>query len=336
MYLLLEQLASPPRCRYRAFDPRLREFRTLLCLPADAVGRKHLAALRRASTSNDSLPKIIDSVKDGDEHWLVLTWVNGLDVREYLKRIRSGRTARPSSREVIRLLRGLAHGLRHLHNNCQLIHGDQQPANIILQSRPTRLVTIDFGSAWLREASSMRDSGDGMSAVYAPPELQGNETLVDFRGDQFSASLIAYELLTLKIPYADLGGKAGLPVLIDRVGIQLVSPSKHSPDAARLPKSVRQGKEQIAASIRSRIAAQAVDNPGHNADRLIESLVNESAVRRLESDALPKALPTPSTPKPKKNRRTSSRSARTSVLPPLNEASSQSTTSASEANDDSH
>ena len=116
--------------------------------------------------------------------------------------------------------------------------------------------------------------------------------------------------------------------------------TQHAEQQSQLEDLARQmeadGKEHIAASIRSRITTQTIDNPGHNVDRLIESLVNESAVRRLESDASPKALPTPSTPKPKKNRRTSSRSSRTSVLPPLNEASSQSTTSASEANDDSH
>ena len=237
-YLILEQLACPPRCRYRAFDTRVREFRMLMRLPATAVSRRQLSVLRRASAANDSVPKIVDHVRIGDEQWLVLTWVYGIDVADYLRRVRAGETPRPSATEVIRLLRGLAHGLRHLHNDCSLIHGDLQPANLILQSRPSRLITVDFGSAWLRESAAESDPGDGISAIYAAPELQVGPAQPDFRSDQFSATVIAYELMTLQIPYAGLGGKAGRPAFTDSVMQSFISPSKLITGKSRLPKSV--------------------------------------------------------------------------------------------------
>ena len=246
-YLLLKQLTAPPRVRYQAFDPRVQEFRSLLVLPAEAVGRRHLRVIQRASEANDNIPKLVDSGRTGGELWLVVTWVTGPDLKQYLKRVRAGRTARPSSREVIRLLRGLAHGLRHLHNNSQLVHGDLTPANLILQSRPTRLVTIDFGSAWLRESATHAGDGDGASAVYAAPELQTRVSQPDFRSDQFSASLIAYELLTLQIPYGHLGGRAGRPGLCAGSQIPLNKVSENSPDAKQLPKSLRQEIDDVIA-----------------------------------------------------------------------------------------
>lgn len=160
-YLLLEQLACPPRCRYRAFDTGVQEFRTLMQIPGNAVSRRYRKVLRRASAANDCLPKIVDQARIGGGQWLLLTWVNGIDVTEYLRRVRSDKTPRPLAREVIRLLRGLARGLRHLHNDCSLIHGDLQPANLVIQSRPTRLVTVDFGSAWLRESAAKSSPGGG-------------------------------------------------------------------------------------------------------------------------------------------------------------------------------
>lgn len=246
-YLLLKQLAAPPRTRFQAFDPRLREFRGLISVPAEAVGRRHLRAIQRSSSANDSIPKLIDFVRIGDEFWLVLTWVAGSDLKQYLRRVRSGQTPRPSSREVIRLLRGLAHGLRHLHNDCNLVHGDLSPSNLVLQSRPTRLVTIDFGNAWLREAAMYAETGDGTSAIYAAPELQDGDSQPDFRSDQFSASVIAYELLTLQIPYGNLGGQAGRPGLLGDSPVSLNDVSANSSDAKQLPKSIRQGIDDVIA-----------------------------------------------------------------------------------------
>lgn len=247
VYLLLKQLAAPPRNRFQAFDPRVREFRSLISVPVEAVGRRHLRAIQRSSSANDSIPKLIDSGRVGDELWLVLTWVAGSDVKRYLQRVRSGQTPRPSPREVIRLLRGLAHGLRHLHNNCHLDHGDLTPANLVLQSRPTRLVTIDFGNAWLREDSVEASTGDGTSAVYAAPELLTDDSQPDFRSDQFSASAIAYELLTLKIPFSNLGGQAGRLGLLGDSPVSLSNVSANSSDAKQLPKSIRQGIDDVIA-----------------------------------------------------------------------------------------
>ena len=238
-YLLIKQLASAPRVRFQAFDPRVRQFRCLLKLPATAVSRRHLESIQRASAANDSIPTLVEFAKQGDDFWVVLTWVNGSDLKQYLNKVRAGTLPRPSSREVVRLLRGLVHGLRHLHNTCQLVHGDLKPANLILQSRPTRLVTIDFGSAWLREHAADCRTGDGFSRVYTAPELQFDiELQPDFRADQFSASVIAYELLTLQLPYANLGGAAARPESLNQIDIPLKQVSELSPDAKQLPLSL--------------------------------------------------------------------------------------------------
>ena len=47
-----------------------------------------------------------------------------------------------------------------------------------------------------------------MARAYAAPELSGGDGRPGFRSDQFSVMAIAYEMLTGRLPYDGLGGKA--------------------------------------------------------------------------------------------------------------------------------
>jgi serine/threonine-protein kinase len=124
------------------------------------------------------------------------------------------------------------------------VHGDIKPANLIVARNPSRLVMIDFGSAWSVERTVRREEGDGLSKIYAAQELQSRGQ-ADFRSDQFSASVILYELLTLRCPYDQLGGQAGRPEYARQMTDKLVLPSRLSPDRNRLPKVVWTGIDRV-------------------------------------------------------------------------------------------
>lgn len=96
-----------------------------------------------------------------------------------------------------------------------------------------------------------------------------------------------------------------------------------------------EGKESIAESIRARMQLHVADNPGSAADRLIENVVVDSAVPRLEQARSAGALPSAPPPKQKKAKRSSSRGGKAGSLPALNLPTSQQSKN-SEANDDAH
>ncbi len=220
-YFLLEQLGTPPRERYLAFDPdagQRGEPRAVLVLPKSVASRQQLRVLEQLSGSNGNVPRIFDCRTIGDRTMLVMDWILGPTLADYFEGVGAEEMVAPSPYEAVRLVRGLAHGLSQLHRRRQIIHGDIKPANLILAREPTRLVLIDFGSAWLAEATMQRDEGDGVSACYAAPELLRPGGFVDFRADIFSASVVLYQLLTLQLPYGGLGGKAGRPEFRERVG----------------------------------------------------------------------------------------------------------------------
>lgn len=246
-YLLLKRLSPAPRERYLAFNPDAQPggaLRAVHLHPHTADAAQHLQALARLPRGWP-LPHLCHYDRHADQLRYALEWVEGIDLQAYLEKVRAGRIARPSLYEAVRLVRGLAHGLRTLNQHAQLIHGDLKPANLILTRKPSYLVMVDFGSAWRTEESAWRVSGDGYSSTYAAPELQHGSHPVNFRADQFSASVLLYELLTLRLPYRGLGGKAGRPEYSAGPPVSCDPPSEFLSDPGQVPIHIRKELDRV-------------------------------------------------------------------------------------------
>jgi serine/threonine protein kinase len=245
-YYLLEKIGSPFRQRFLAFDPRQGpggNFFLFQVLPAGPTTQQQLRIAKRLK--EDSLPRVVEWERHGNDVEAVFTWIDGITLAEYLENIRKGRRPPVSPRESVRLIHGLANAVSKLHNKEQIAHGDIQPPNVIVTDHPSRLILIDFGSAWPTEQSAFREAGDGLHRCYAPPELQREGRLSGFLADQFSVSVLFYELLTLQLPYDGLGGKAGRPEYVQRAKDSLIAPSKVSPKCRDLPRSLQEGVDRV-------------------------------------------------------------------------------------------
>lgn len=223
----------------KVFDPRAGiggDFRVLHSLPRSPATSQRLETLRRAAERNLNLAKIRETSFERDRISVLTDWVWGMSLDQYLADVRANRQPRPSSREIVRLLRGLFHGVCHFHHDAHSVHGDIKPANVVLEPRPTKFTLIDFGSAWPVERTTRRNSGDGISAPYAAPEQFLENSPVDFRADYFSLGVLGYELLTLEIPLDGIGGRAGLLHLRDAFARKYRPPSEWIPDRDRVPR----------------------------------------------------------------------------------------------------
>jgi len=245
-YYLLERVGSPFRERYLAFDPYSGpggDFFLLQTWPGRALTRQQLRVLR--GLKDDSFPRVSEwQPRDGQVD-VVLTWIEGTSLAQYSRNIREGSRPPLDPGHAVRLIHGLANAVCKLHHKLQLAHGDIQPANVIVTGHPSRLVLIDFGSAWATAAAAFREQGDGAHPCYAAPELQAEGIPVGFFADQFSVSVLLYELLTQQVPYAGLGGKAGRPEFIGRAQDSLVAPSRASGTCGRLPQSLRDPIDRV-------------------------------------------------------------------------------------------
>ena len=246
-YLLLDRLSSGQRERYLGLGSSSMQSRlpvAIMILPG-AIDCQHLRALQRLTDSNSHLPAILGCERRGDRTLVVQKWIRGTPLSEYLTRMREGRLPRISPPLAWQRIRGLAHGLRWLHNLRQIVHGDIKPDNIIVSRDPGRFYLIDYGSAWGIERTATRDSGDGISPVYAAPELQNGARGVSIRCDQFSLSVILYQLLTMQVPYANFGGQAGRPEFVAQMRTSLRMPSELAAGDFPITRSIWQGIDEV-------------------------------------------------------------------------------------------
>lgn len=239
-YLAVANLSRGDRQRYQVFDPHAGPGGAMRCLhilPISNESRHRAKLLNRLGKEDTELPQILEYHTFDSSIGIVLPWFEGSDLRKRLRDIRVGKRRPMGTPETIRLFRGLAHALSHLHRHRNMIHADVKPANLIISNDTRRLTLIDYGSAWAVEGTSRRSEGDGKSSQYSAPELLRGESFVNFRADYFSLCAVCYELLTLEVPYDGLGGNAGLPQYRLQSESTLIPPSQLSPEASRLAQS---------------------------------------------------------------------------------------------------
>lgn len=236
-YLAVAKIGSAGRRAFQVFDPGAKQMRALHILPDSASGFDRVRTLQRLTRGDNEILQILECHRENDAVNVVLPWIDGFNLRSVLTGIRDRNRHRIAAPEAVRLVKGVAHALRHLHRHKQIIHGDIKPANLILTQR-TSLVLIDFGNAWSVERTARRGEGDGVSGAYAAPEFLQGQSHVDFRADCFSLGVVLYEMLTDKIPYDGHGGKVGMLPDSVQSGSRLVPASDISPERDKLPKRI--------------------------------------------------------------------------------------------------
>lgn len=248
-YELLGGALSHRRMKYRIFDRHAGPkggLRALHVLPRGRSGHEYVRAVRRLSVGNMNLPKLLEYHADRERLYLVLDWVHGHSLAHYLRRITTERRRQTSVSEAFKLFRGLAHGLRNMHHKLNFVHGDIRPSNLILCRDPSRLVLIDFGSGWRIETTRKRLVGDGISEFYCSPEQLQQREFIDFRSDQFSATVVLYELLTQELPYGGLVGKAGWTEYHEAsMSDSFVPPSRNRMGRGSPPRRIWDGIDRI-------------------------------------------------------------------------------------------
>jgi serine/threonine protein kinase len=108
-------------------------------------------------------------------------------------------------REVLRtnpipILRAVAEALAHLHHTQHLIHRDVKPENVLLSDDASCVRLGDFSLAVEKRRDYLTSRRISGSPTYIAPERLLLRRY-DERADIYSLGILAYELLTLRLPY---------------------------------------------------------------------------------------------------------------------------------------
>ncbi len=224
-YELLEKLGEGGMgAVYKALHSSLEKIVALKVLPRDRLHPDAVARFKREMKAVGKLdhPNLVRATDAGEmdgEHFLVMEYVDGVDLSELLRRVGPLAAA-----DACELMRQAAVGLQHAHQR-GMVHRDIKPNNIMLTwadellgegspplgaglPTPPSVKILDMGLALLSEPAAggkgdLTSTGQMMGTIeYMSPE-QGLDThSVDHRSDIYSLGATLYKLLCGKAPFS--------------------------------------------------------------------------------------------------------------------------------------
>ncbi len=147
--------------------------------------------------------KLIECARERHFLYTVMELIKGKTLREWMDT-----HPKPELPVVLNIIKQIESGLRALHR-LDMIHQDLKPENVLIDNTGVVKI-IDFGSvriAGIAETASPveRINMLGTKNYMAPEYLSGKSGAV--RSDLFSLGVIAYEMLTGKLPYEERLGR---------------------------------------------------------------------------------------------------------------------------------
>jgi|GEM_PF-5862659 len=231
-------------------------------------------------------PNIVSALDAGQElglHYLVMEYLPGRDLAEYLKKF--NRLPIAWSCECIRQA---ALGLQHAHEH-GYIHRDIKPSNLLVAAEgaafPKLVKVLDLGMA--RPAAEDRANLTQLGQVlgtpdYISPEQGRDSTKADIRSDIYSLGCTLFKLLT------------GEPVFPGDNTVEklLARMSRDARRARNLRPEVPAWLDQVIARMLARRPEDRYQTPAEVADALDPSVIHESSIAipipaRAESIVIP-------------------------------------------------
>jgi serine/threonine-protein kinase len=146
-----------------------------------------------------------------------MEFIDGVSL-QFIRETRSARTA-----EKVELLAQAAEGLAAVHAT-GFIHHDINPRNFLVD-REQRVRLVDFGLAVPNTPAFRRPGNRTGTLQYMAPELLRREP-IDERIDVFSFGVLAFELLTDRLPY-DANNSTTL--MLQRINTEPLDPAIAKP-----------------------------------------------------------------------------------------------------------
>jgi eukaryotic-like serine/threonine-protein kinase len=222
-YRIVERIAAGGMGEvFRAYDAVLaREVAIKVLhrsLSADAgfVDRFRREARAAAGLTHPNIVAVYDWGAIDGIYFMVMEFVRGQSVRDLLNA--GGRLAPPQAADVlIQVLEALEHAHRR-----GIVHRDVKPENILVT--PEGIVKVaDFGLARAYAEGTVTQAGTvtGTAQYLAPEQIRGEPA--DPRTDLYSVGIVAYELLTGRLPYT---GETAMAIAYKHLSNRVPPPSR--------------------------------------------------------------------------------------------------------------
>ena len=185
---------------YRGYDPTLGRRVAIKVLAPHLVWEKAFVerfvreAQAAAQIKHPNIVTIYDVGQEGSWHYFVMEYLEGETLTGTIQR-----RGQIPAQEALDILRQLAEALDYAHGR-GLVHRDVKPSNVMMDA--TGHATLnDFGIVQAAQGSRLTATGTmiGTLEYMSPEQMQG--VRVGPRSDQYSLGVVAYEMLTGRVPF---------------------------------------------------------------------------------------------------------------------------------------
>jgi hypothetical protein len=189
------------------------------------VTRFQREARAASALQHPNIVQVFDYGQSGESYYIVMEYVEGADLRRYLKR-----HGVLSNERAVEIAHDVALGLGAAHRR-GIVHRDVKPQNILLNDDGLVKLT-DFGIASMyKDAGDERLTTTGMTLgtvqYYAPEQAQGE--IVSPAADIYALGIVMYEMLTGRTPF---DGDTPVAVAMRHIQDPPDPPSRMNPNIA--------------------------------------------------------------------------------------------------------
>ncbi|HFI0134501.1 TPA: Stk1 family PASTA domain-containing Ser/Thr kinase [Streptococcus suis] len=159
-----------------------------------AIQRFQREARAMAELDHPNIVRISDIGEEDGQQYLAMEYVNGLDLKRYIKE-----NAPLSNDVAVRIMGQILLAMRMAHTR-GIVHRDLKPQNVILTSNGVAKVT-DFGIAVAFAETSLTQTNSMLGSVHylSPEQARGSKATI--QSDIYAMGIILFEMLTGRIPY---------------------------------------------------------------------------------------------------------------------------------------
>ena len=185
---------------YQAFDPAMSRRVAIKVVRTDVVShavdllRIQQEAQLAGQLSHPNIVTLFDVNYQETRAYIVMEYLEGRTLAQLLR----SQAQLPAQLAVL-YVEQIADGLDFAHHH-GIVHRDLKPSNVMILD-DNRVKITDFGLAKLVHGSSLTQSGHliGTPNYMSPEQVRG--TQVSPRSDQFSLAIVAYRMLTGRLPF---------------------------------------------------------------------------------------------------------------------------------------
>lgn len=185
---------------YKAYQPSLNRYVALKVLPpqftfdTEFLRRFKQEAQNAARLKHPNIVIIHDVGEAGSYHYIVMEYLDGITLKALIER--SGALPEP---RALNILVQIASALGYAHA-AGFVHRDVKPANVMIGANDLATLT-DFGIAKAAEGAKLTKTGTliGTPEYMSPEQARGDA--VDYRTDIYSLGVVAYEMLSRRVPF---------------------------------------------------------------------------------------------------------------------------------------